>query len=229
MRLVIRAGAVRWAAILGAVVLSLTLSVPPMAAQGITDIDYEDLTLRGVMVDAGRIFPNRVDGANSLGGRIDLGFLTRGVRATFGVNRWSSSLLREEVGIFEDRLEELVFEQTGTVTTIDLGEITWSDTSLHGDAHLLWRVPMGVLTYAGFGASVHFLNGGGSSIEDTFIEDLLDSVRAGGNVHTGVEIPITGRLRIVGEARYEILENLRYTHIRVGGQFTFGALVPGEG
>jgi hypothetical protein len=88
---------------------------------------------------------------------------------------------------------------------------------------------MGVLTYAGAGGSFHFLNGGGIAIDDTFIEDLLDSVRAGGNVHGGVEIPLSSRLRVVGEARYEILDNLRYLHIRVGGQFTFGALVPGEG
>jgi len=213
----------------GATLLSLALAASPAAAQGITDLDYEDLTLRGAMLDVGRIFPNRVEGASTIGGRLDLGFLTRGVRATVGVNNWSSFLVREEVAGFEQRLEELVFEQTGTATTINLGDISWKDTSLHGDVHLLWRVPMGVLTYAGVGGSFHFLNGGGAAIEDTFIEDLLDSVRAGGNVHGGVEVPITSRLRVVGEARYEILDNLRYMHLRVGGQFTFGALAPGEG
>jgi len=212
-----------------ATLLFLSLPASPLAAQGITDLDYEDLTFRGIMLDAGRIFPNRVEGANSYGGRLDLGFLSRGVRATFGVNRWSSFLKREEVSSLEDRLEELVFEQTGAITSIDLGNISWSDTALHGDVHLLWRIPFGVLTYTGLGGSVHFMNGGGRSIEDTFIEDLLDSVRAGGNVHAGLELPITNRLRIVGEARYEVLENLRYKHIRVGGQFTFGALAPGEG
>jgi len=228
MKLVHRCGGVRVLTIFGAAFFSLTLSASPVVAQGITDIDYEDLTLRGVMVDVGRIFPNRVEGANSVGARLDLGFLTRGVRATVGANRWSSFLVREEVAGFEDRLEELVFEQTGTATTINLGNISWSNTSIHGDAHLLWRIPFGVLTYAGAGGSFHFLNGGGNAIEGTFIEDLLDSVRAGGNVHTGLEIPITSRLRIVGEARYEFLDNLRYTHVRVGGQFTFGSLVPGE-
>lgn len=219
----------RMLTVVGASLIALSLSASPAAAQGISDLDYEDLTFRGAMLDVGRIFPNRVEGANSFGGRLDMGFLTQGVRATVSVNNWSSFLVREEVAGFEDRLEELVFEQTGTVTTINLGDISWKDTSIHGDVHLLWRVPMGVLTYAGAGGSFHFLNGGGAAIEDTFIEDLLDSVRAGGNIHGGVEIPLSSRLRIVGEARYEVLESLRYLHIRLGGQFTFGALAPGEG
>jgi hypothetical protein len=212
-----------------ALVVGLLAACPtPGVGQGLSDLDYEYLSFRGVMLDAGRIFPSRVDPAWTLGGRIDLGFLGTGVRAVLGVNHWSSTLVREEVEKLETRLEELILEQTGLVTPVDLGEITWSDTALHGDVHMLWRVPFGFLTYLGIGGSAHVLRGSGRAIDDTFVEDLLDSVRAGINAHTGIEIPLGGRLRFVGEARYELLENLSYLQLRAGGQITFGTLAPGE-
>jgi hypothetical protein len=218
------------AVILLALLFMLLLLMAPrsLAAQGLSDFDYEDLSFRGVMLDVGYIFPTKVERVPTFGGRVDLGFLGPGVRAVAGFNRWSSRLTREEVQRLENRLSELVSRETGTEVTVPLGEITWSDVALYGDAHLLWRVPFGMLTYAGVGGSAHVLRGSGDAIEDTFVEDLLNSIRAGVNVHTGLEIPVRSRLRLVGEARYELLENLSYLQIRAGGQWTFGPLAPGE-
>jgi len=208
--------------------LLMLLSPRSAAAQGLSDLDYEDLTFRGVMLDVGYVVPSRVEETTSFGGRLDLGFLGPGVRAVVGFNRWSSQLKREEVVRLENRLSDLIREATGEDVPVDLGEITWSDVALHGDAHLLWYVPLGVLTYTGVGASAHVLRGSGRAIEDTFVEDLLNSVRAGLNVHAGVEIPLPQRFRAVGEVRYEFVENLRYLHFRTGLQYTFGPLAPGE-
>lgn len=212
----------------GLLAMAAVLGPTPAAAQGLADLDYEYLSLRGFMVDGGYIFPTVVDGASTFGGRLDLGFLGPGVRATLGFNRWSSRLEQEEVAKFETRLESLIFEETGQVTDVDMGDIEWADTSIHADLHMLWRLPIRVLTYAGGGVSAHFLRGSGPAVDGTFVEDLLDSVRAGVNLHWGVEFPLHPRLRIVGESRFELLENLRYGHLRLGGQFTFGALAPGE-
>jgi len=211
------------------VLAGLGLLPAPAVSQGLADFDYENLRFRGVMADVGYIYPNRVEPTRSFGGRADLGFLGPGVRAVLGFNRWSSTLTVEEVGRLEERVEALIRDQVGEDVSVDLGVIEWSDMAIHGDVHVVWRVPFGVLTYAGLGGSAHILRGSGAAISDTFVEDLLDSVSAGINAHTGVEIPLHRRFRIVGEGRYELMQNLRYGQLRVGGQFTFGPLAPGEG
>jgi hypothetical protein len=211
--------------------LAGTILLSPLSAfaQGLADFDYEDLTLRGLMVDVGYMSASKVDDTQTFGARLDLGFLGPGVRVTAGFNHWSSELNGREVSELEARLEELIFQQTGEVSEVFLGTINWADVALNGDVHFLWSVPFGLLTYAGLGASAHVLRGSGAAIEDTFIDDLLDSVRAGLNGHVGVEVPLHPRFRLVGETRYELLDDLSYLQFRVGGQFMFGPSAAGEG
>lgn len=209
-------------------IIGLLAGAAPALAQGISDLDYEDLSFRGVMLDAGYMSSSRVESGASLGGRIDLGFLGRGVRVVGGFNHWSSKLARSEVRELEDKLNALIVEGGGT-ETVELGNITWSDVALSGDVHFLWSVPFGLLTYAGLGATAHVLRGSGAAIDDTFVDDLLDSVRAGVNVHAGLEVPLHDRFRVVGETRYELLEDLSYLQFRVGGQIMFAPPAPGEG
>ena len=208
----------------------LILAFPIMGkAQGLADFDYENLSFQGVMLDGGYVTSSRIESTASLGGRIDLGLLGPGIRVVAGFNHWSSTLVRREVGELETKLESLIQDETGGPTAVDLGEIRWSDVALYGDAHFLWRVPLNLLTYAGLGASAHVLRGSGAAIDDTFVDDLLDSVRAGVNVHGGLELPIGQRFRVVGEGRYEILEDLTYFQLRLGGQLVFGSSARGPG
>lgn len=197
----------------------------PGAAQGqeLADFDYENLSFRGVGLDFGYMTSPRVESTGTFGARADLGFLGPGVRVTAGFTRWSSFLKASEVRTLEERVEELILEQTGTETSVNLGRISWSDVAFHADAHVLWRIPtVGVYTYLGAGGTAHVLRGGGEAIEDTFVEDLLDSIRAGLNLHGGVEFPFHPRFRAYGESRLEFLENLRYLQVKVGGQFMIG-------
>jgi hypothetical protein len=200
-------------------VLFILLGARPAAAQSLADYDYENLSFQGVMLDVGYMSGTRVESTATFGGRVDLGLLGPGVRVTLGFNRWSSFLVRSEVRRLEVKLEELIEEQTGMFVPVNLGDISWSDVAIHGDAHVMWEVPFGVFTYAGFGGSAHILRGGGDAIEGTFVEDLLNSIRAGVNAHAGLEVPVHPRFRVVGEARFEVLENLRYGQLRLGGQF----------
>jgi opacity protein-like surface antigen len=85
-----------------------------------------------------------------------------------------------------------------------------------------------VLTFAGAGASAHLLNGDGAAINGTFVEDLLDSVTAGFNLHAGLEYPVTDRFRVYGQGRYEVLGDLQYVQVRTGLQFMIGGPAPGE-
>jgi hypothetical protein len=222
-------GAVVLLAVLFAILV--LLAARPLAAQGLADFDYENLSFRGVAADVGLVVPSsRIEGTHSFGGRVDLGFLGPGVRVTAGFNRWSSYLTREEVGALEAQLERLIDAQAepgSPPASVDLGRISWADFAINTDAHMVWTIPFGLVTYAGLGATAHILQGGGEAIEDTFVQDLLSSIRAGVNAHGGVEMPVHRRLRLVGEARYEILEDLKYLQLRVGGQLMFGAWAGG--
>jgi hypothetical protein len=136
-----------------------------------------------------------------------------------------------EVRALEVRLNELVDAQTpggALPSDVDLGSIDWSDLVLGVDGHIVWSVPFGLLTYVGAGAAAHIMNGDGAAVNGTFIEDLLDTVTAGFNLHTGLELPLNDDLRIYGTLRYELLGDLRYGEVRIGTQFMFGSPAPGE-
>jgi hypothetical protein len=215
----------RVAAVIGSLI---AMGPSGSAAQELADFDYENLSFRGIGVDVGRLWANRVEPTSSVGLRIDMGYLGPGVRLTPSVRYWSSQLKASQVMEFESSLAELIVGQDpGSEPEIDLGNIDWSDLRLGLDAHVVWSVPFDLLTYMGAGAGVHFLNGEGTAISGTFVEDLLDSARAGVNAQLGIEYPWE-RFRVFGEARYELLEDLNYFELRIGGQIMFGPSAPGE-
>lgn len=201
----------------------------PVRAQELADFDYENLSFRGFGPEWGYIWPSRVEPTQTLGVRMDLGYLGPGVRIVPSITYWKSDFKAGEIHELEQRVASLIVAQTGQAApTVDLGRIDWSDVSMVVDAQVVWRVPYGVLTYLGAGAGVHLLNGNGAAINGTFVEDLLDSVTAGFNVHAGLEYALTQRLRATGQARWEMLGDLRYYGIRLGAQIMTGPSAPGE-
>jgi len=208
---------------------ALFCGAQPARAQDLADFDYENLSFRGVGVEWGYLYPSRVERTQSYTMRFDLGYLGPGLRIVPGVTYWSSPLKDVEVAKLEQSVERLIDEQIdGPAQSIDLGEITWSDVAFAVDAQVVWRVPFGVLTYAGLGGAIHVLNGKGAAIDGTFVEDLLDSVTPGGNLHLGLEYPVAQHLRLQGQGRYEVLGDLQYLELRVGAQVMIGAAHPGE-
>ena len=212
-----------------AAVLAGIGAAPPAAAQELADFDYENLRFRGVGVDWGYMWPTRVEPTQSWGVRMDLGYLGPGVRVLPSISYWSAPFKGAEVAELEGRVAALIASQTeGPAPDVDLGVIEWSDVKIGMDAQVVWDVPGNLLTFAGLGASAHLLNGDGAAINGTFIEDLLDSVTAGFNLHAGLEYPVSNRVRLYGQGRYEVLGDLRYLQMRTGLQFMFGDLMPGE-
>jgi len=227
----IRARTILGLAVAGAALaLGAGVTATPLAAQGVglDEFDYENLAFRGVMLDMGWVRPGRVVPTNSFGARFDLGFLGPGVRVTAGFSRWASTLRQAEVAVFERQLADLVEGETGERPAVNLGRITWSDVALNADAHVVWRIPGGVITYAGAGGTAHVMRGGGDAVDGTFVEDLLNTIRAGINIHGGVEFPLGERLRVVGESRIELVQSVTYGQVRAGLQYTWGPLAPGE-
>lgn len=217
----------RWigvAFVAGVAWIPLELAVPAAAEAQVGDLteyDYEYLRFRGIGLDAGYIFPSTVESTHVLGGRVDLGYLGPGIRLMAVVSRWSSRLNQGEVSRFERQLEDLYNAQRPDGTppiTLDLGEIGWSDWVVGLDGHVMWSMPLGLLGYTGVGLAAHVMNGDGVAIQGTFVEDLLDSVRAGVNAHLGVEVPLHEKVRLYGDGRFDWLGDLYYFGLRGGVQ-----------
>lgn len=223
----------RWAR-LTCLVVAFCLSFPvgrASAQSSLADYDYENLSFRGFSLEFGRIFPTRAEPTYTVGARVDLGYLGPGLRLIPGVAFWSSSMKSSEVRRLERNVNALVEGQVDPPSEfegVDLGTIDWSDFILSMDGHFVWSIPMDLLTFAGGGLSLHFMDGDGAAIKGTFVEDLLDSVKPGFNLHGGLEYPLSDGFRLYGEARYELMEDLRYLELRFGGQIMLSGPAAGE-
>ena len=215
--------------LLGGLVLAVALAPLPTGAQELADLDYEHLSFRGFGFDAGYLWPTRVDPTYSLGLRIDMGYAGPGLRIVPNVTYWSSALVTSEVTELEDRISQLIEAQTGLPpSSLDLGTVDWRDVAIGVDAHIVWDSLFDLLTYGGLGVSAHIMDGDGPAIAGTFIEDALDAVTAGFNLHFGVEYPVSERFRLYSVAKYEVMSDLQFFHVRAGWQLMTGPNAPGE-
>jgi hypothetical protein len=219
----------RWGVAVLTVGILSTLSTPAVA-QDIADIDYEHLSFRALAPEWGYLWPNRIEPAQSLGVRVDMGYMGPGLRVVPSITYWSSRWKNDEVVEFSERVARLVAEQTGgPAPNLDLGRIDYSDLIIGLDAQVVWEVPFDLLTFGGLGVAAHIVDGDGPAIDGTFVEDLIDSVEPGFNLHVGAEYPVTERMRVYTVGRYEVMPDLQYVQIRIGWQFMFAPNAPGEG
>src|SRR5215510_13846069 len=105
-----------------AVAACLTMSFQGAQAQDLADYDYENLAFRGVGVDLGFIWPNKVDATLAYSLRVDMGFLGPAVRIMPVVTYWKSTFQREEL----ERLATQLSRIPGVSIDADqLGTIDW--------------------------------------------------------------------------------------------------------
>lgn len=213
------------------VVTCASLLLPAGAlGQELADLDYEHLAFRGFGFDWGYLWPTRVEKTGGLGVRVDMGYAGPGLRIVPHASYWSSALEQGEITELEDRMEALIAAQSGSPSPpLDLGTIEWRDVAIGVDAQVVWDSLLDLLTYGGIGVTAHVLDGDGDAIAGTFIDDLLDSVTAGFNLHFGMEYPLTDRMRVFGVSKYEIMSDLQYFTVRAGWQIMVGPNAPGEG
>lgn len=212
------------------VAAALALGTSGARGQDIADIDYEYLSFRGVAFEYGYLWPDRVKNTPSYGVRFDLGYAGPGLRVVPSIMYWSAPLNGEEIVEFQNRVEDLVVAQNGGVRpALDLGGIDYTDIAFGLDVQVVWELPLDVLTFGGLGVSAHVMDGDGAVINGTFVEDLLDSVEPGFNLHVGTEYPIAENMRLYTNGRYEVMPDLQYLQVRVGWQFMWGPNAPGEG
>jgi hypothetical protein len=204
--------------------LGLVLAlVGPAGAQTLADYDYENLSFRGIGFDLGRVWPNKLNGTQQLGLRVDLGYLGPGVRILPNFSYWSGELRRSELERLADRLSQLppLRDRGVVIEAADLGIVKRSAIATQLDAHAVWTTPVDVITYVGLGAGIHVFDGSGSAVDDTFIEDVLGGVRPGIAGMAGVEYEPIPYLRVYGEARYTMAGDIRYPALRAGAALMF--------
>lgn len=214
--------------VMGVTVIGFAVGAGAASAQALEEFDYENLSFRGFSVEGGYIFPSDVEGTPTIGLQLDFGFLAPGFRLRPGFTYWSSELESEEVDRLASKLESILIGQGLPPGSLDLGTIDRSDFVVSLDGEFMWSVPGNMVTFLGAGVSAHFLNGSGSAISDTFVEDLLDSVQAGFNLHAGLEYPLVDRFRLLGSTRYEFTDDVRYFQLSAGVRILWGGLAPGE-
>ncbi|MEX1184793.1 MAG: hypothetical protein WEF86_16425 [Gemmatimonadota bacterium] len=215
------------------ILLSCVLCLAPGTAdaQELADYDYENLTFRGIGFDYGYIWPSKVEATPVYSMRLDLGFLGPAIRISPSISYWSSEFRTRQLDHLADRLNQLppLAENGVALTAEDLGTIEWSDLAVAVDAHVVWTAPLNIITFLGAGAALHALNGRGAVVDDTFIEDQLDSTSAGVALMGGVEVQPIPRLRLYGEARYTMVSDIFYPGLRFGASLmlpTAGATTP---
>jgi hypothetical protein len=177
------------------------------------------------------MWPSKVEPAATYTLRADLGYLGPALRIVPNLTYWTSDLRPRELEGLADRIEALpaLASQGIDLTAADLGPVHWSDLSVGIDAQFVWTAPLRVLSYVGGGVAVHTLNGRGDLVANTFVEDLLDSTTAGFALMAGLEHQPVSRLRIFGEARYNMLSDLRFPELRIGGALMFPAHAATQG
>jgi len=176
---------------------------------------YEGLGLSGVGFELGVISSDRVTREVTGALRVDYGVIAPRVRVMLGASYFKGLLASDEIAKFEDRLRRVVTDPTNDAT-IDIGEITWAN--LAGDLDLQYLAPLGprFLFYAGLGMSVYVRNASGVAIEDTFVEDALDTVSAGGSAMFGFEVALASRLTGLIGGRGGLTSELRTLSLGVG-------------
>jgi hypothetical protein len=206
-----------------ALIAALLLAPVVGQAQDMADYDYENLVFSGVGAHLMEVFPARTDPALGLNLRVDLGLLGPNVRISPGLTFWSSQLRASEVQRMESRIEDACNRGGVPCPGIELGDVDVSDFSVQVDAHYLWTTDYFVEPYAGLGVSLHLLNGSGQFVDDTFIEELLDAVAPGLDLVGGLEFPVAGNLRVLGETRAVLTGNMRYISLSLGGAWRLPA------
>lgn len=202
--------------------LGALLAIRPAGAQDLSDYDYENLSFRGVGVSVGAVRPNKLEPSVSYAVHVDMGFLGPRFRLAPYLSYWRSDFTRSELSDLELRLRDLIRRsQSAPPPEVSLGAVRWSDLALAVDAQYV--VPLGsrLDSFVGPGVGLHLMRGSGEAIRDTFVEDLLNRLAPGVNVHAGLAVVVVG-IRASVQARWEIMDDLSYFDFRAGLAYALG-------
>ena len=200
----------------GLTLLIMLVAPQRAAAQGLLDqFSYEGLRLSGVGVELGIITSDRLTSTATPALRVDYGMVAPHVRVLLGVSYSRADFDAEEIAAFESRLRGVVSDPTGDFT-IDVGRVTLTDVELDLSLQYLFDGGPRFTTYLGAGVAIHVRNGTGDAIEETFVEDALDTMAAGFVASLGAQFALTPSLHVTADFRGGLSSELRTASARGG-------------
>jgi hypothetical protein len=194
------------------------------AAQTWEDYDYAHLAVRGVGIGFGAMGVSDVDPTITIETRADLGLLGPRVRVVPSIVFWASRLNSTEVDRLATQVRNICERQAvEACPDFNFGEIRLSDLAVNLDGHYLVPSPPIAQAYVGSGLGFHFLNGQGEAIDDTFVEDLLDTLAPSLNFLAGITSDLLKPISIYGEVRYVLIADVRHAEVSVGAMWSLPA------
>lgn len=185
-------------------------------AQGFLEqFSYEGLGFSGIGFDIGPVGSDKLTTEVSGGVRVDYGMIAPRVRVMFGANYFKGELNQEEILQFERQLLQNVQDPTGDAT-VDVGRITWSNLEATLDLQYLFPSGPRFLTYIGLGIGAHVRNASGTAIENTFVEDALDTIAASADLTLGMDFALSDNVLFTTDVRGSLSSELIMASVRVG-------------
>ena len=197
-----------------AAVLLLT-SGSATAQSFLEEFSYEGLGFSGIGFDIGPVGSNQLTTEVSGSVRVDWGMIAPRVRVMFGANYFKGELKQEKIEEFERQLLRIVQDSTGAAT-VDVGEITWANFEATFDLQYVFPSGPRFLTYIGLGIGVHVRNGSGMAIENTFVEDALDTIAASADLSLGLDFALSDNVNFTTDVRGSFSSELIMGSARVG-------------
>jgi hypothetical protein len=175
------------------------------------------LAFQGARGSVYQVVPARSESTVGVQLAAHLGNLAPRVRLVPSVTVWATDFREQEINQIRLRVEAEC-EAAGTpCPDLTFGGVQLSDFSLDIDAHYLFRGPFNTRPYAGAGAGLHLVNGGGELIDNTFVEEILDAITPGINSVAGIEVPLFRGLRLHGEVRGVLAGGANWIGAGIGG------------
>lgn len=198
----------------------LLLAAAPLRAQAFLEqFSYEGLRFSGIAFEFGGILSNSVTTEPMGGVRVDLGVIAPRIRVVAGGSYFKGDFKQERITEFERRLEDVLVDCA--CDSISVGAITQSNVELYLALQYLVPALGRVQPYAGLGFSAHIRDGDGAVIDETFVEDALDTVAAGVDGALGVDVAITRRVAVLAELRGVLTSELQSASVRGGLMIRF--------
>lgn len=203
--------------------LALTAAATPrvLRAQGfLEEFSYSGLGLSGLGFDLGPVVSNHLDRAVSGAVRVDYGYIAPRIRTLLSASYFRSQFDSSDIATFEQRLRGVVNDPTNDFQ-VDVGTITWTNVEFDLDLQYLVGPARRVTPYAGLGVGVQVRRASGAAIDNTFVQDALNTIAADVNASAGVEISLFKDLRLTLEGRGSVASGLTSATARAGLMYRF--------
>ena len=196
-------------------VLALLVCPQVVLAQGFLEqFSYEGLRFSGIGFEFGGVVSDRLTSEMTGAVRIDCGRIAPDVRVLIGVSYFKGEFNASEIREFALGIQRVVVPAMSSI--IDIGSITWSDIEADFDLQYMLEAGSRITNYVGIGFAAHVRNGTGTVIDDTFVEDALDTIDAGLNLSVGTSVELIPAIHFTVDLRGGLTSELRTASARAG-------------